>query len=59
VSKEPVNIIDFVTEDSIESEQLDILLRKSNSIKDISDLTKIFTMEDIQRMLSVTPKMAE
>lgn len=51
-----LNIIDFVTRSSIEQEQMQILSEKMLSIKGIMDLAQLYTIADIRRMLSVTPK---
>ena len=55
-STQPVNITDFVTRDSIEEVQIDILAAKLRDIEDVTDLAKVYTMADIKRMLAVTPK---
>jgi len=51
-----LNIIDFVTRSSIEQEQMAILSDKMSNIKGVMDLAQLYTIADIRRMLSVTPK---
>lgn len=51
-----LHIIDFVTKGSIEQEQMAILSGKLSGITNIMDLAQLYTMADIHRMLSVTPK---
>jgi len=59
VSTAPVNIIDFVSADTIEEVQLEVLNEKANNIRDVTDLTKIFTSEDIKRMIDIAPRATE
>jgi len=55
-STRPVNIIDFVTRDTYEDTQMDILKEKAANLSDVFDLAKLYTMNDIRRMLEATPK---
>jgi len=55
-STKPVNIIDFVTRDTYEHTQMDILKDKADNLSDVFDLAKLYTMSDIRRMLEATPK---
>lgn len=51
-----LHVIDFVTRDSVETVQLETLQKKAQSIGDVMSLANLYTMSDIKRMLSVTPK---
>jgi len=55
-STRPVNIIDFVTRDTYEHTQMDVLKEKAENLSDVFDLAKLYTMNDIRRMLEATPK---
>jgi len=51
-----VNIIDFVSRNTIEEIQLEILKEKMTDIKNIFDLAYEYNMGDIHRMLEILPK---
>jgi len=54
-STKTVNIIDFVTNRSIEQVQLEILKKKISEIKGVLEPAAVYTKEDIQHMLDICP----